>query len=241
MQELTSTSPRLLTSQSVYNGFVTFIPISLFVAVFGMAFGLAAAQQDIPQWASMLMSTTVFAGAAQFGVLGIWEANMSIFAIVFTVFAINARHLLIGATLYPHIRALPAPQRYGIMLVASDANWAMSMRAFAQGQHEKGIGIIFGGGLALWVFWLIGTWAGVAFGSLVQHPEMFGLDLVMGCFLLAMVLEGEKDSSTKWVWAGAALASILSYCYLPENTHVVAGAITGGLIAVFTRGEKQDD
>jgi predicted branched-subunit amino acid permease len=34
-----------------------------------------------------------------------------------TVFAINARDLLMGATLYPWLRKLPIAKRHGVMLV----------------------------------------------------------------------------------------------------------------------------
>ena len=52
------------------------------------------------------------------------------------------------ATLYPWLRHLSPARRYGVMLVASDANWAMSMQAFSRGQ--PGVGLLLGGGLALW-------------------------------------------------------------------------------------------
>ena len=59
------------------------------------------------------------------------------------IFAINARHLLMGATLYPWLRELPRAKHYGVMLVVSDANWAMSVQAFNRG--EAGLGLLFGG------------------------------------------------------------------------------------------------
>ncbi|GAA6145309.1 hypothetical protein [Thalassolituus maritimus] len=76
------------------------------------------------------------------------------------------------------------------MLVASDANWAMSMQAFNRGQ--PGLGLLLGGGFALWSFWVLGTWLGIYFGNAVSDPKNLGLDMVMGCFLLAMAVGGGK-------------------------------------------------
>lgn len=219
-----------LDRQLVWTGFKQLVPLSVFVVVFGVAFGLAAAQSGLSAPAIIAMSTLVFAGASQFAALELWGPQVSLLTLVMTVFAINARHLLMGATLYPWLRHLPVSKRYGVMLVASDANWALSMQAFSRGQ--PGLGLLLGGGLALWSFWIFGTWLGVYFGSVIQDPERFGLDMVMGCFLLAMVVGGEKNLRMLVIWTLAASSSILAYWFLPENSHVIVGAITGGLVGL---------
>jgi 4-azaleucine resistance transporter AzlC len=219
-----------LDRQLVWAGFKQLVPLSVFVVVFGVAFGLAAAQSGLSAPTIIAMSTLVFAGASQFAALELWGPQVSLLTLIITVFAINARHLLMGATLYPWLRHLPPIKRYGVMLVASDANWAMAMQAFSRGQ--PGLGLLLGGGLALWSFWIFGTWLGVYFGSVIQDPERFGLDMVMGCFLLAMVVGGEKNLRMLVIWTLAASSSILAYWYLPENSHVIVGAITGGLVGL---------
>src|SRR5690606_25888476 len=85
----------------VWSGFKRLAPISMFVIVFGAAFGLAATQAGLDGSFIVMMSMAVFAGAAQFAALELWGDNVAIFTMVITVFAINARHLLMGATLYP--------------------------------------------------------------------------------------------------------------------------------------------
>ena len=118
----------------VWSGFRQLAPIAGFVAVFGAAFGLAAAQAGLGNATIVTMSTLVFAGAAQFAVLDLWGSHIPLFTMMATVFAINARHLLMGATLYPWLRRIPPFKRYGLMTVASDANWAMAMQAFDRQQ-----------------------------------------------------------------------------------------------------------
>lgn len=96
-----------LTARSTWLGFQQLLPISLFVAAFGTAFGLAATQMGLSNNNILLMSAFVFAGASQFAVLELWGAQVSIIPVLVTVFAINARHLLMGATLYPWLKNLP--------------------------------------------------------------------------------------------------------------------------------------
>lgn len=217
-----------LQLDGVWAGFRQLLPISLFVVVFGIAFGLAAAQSGLDDSVIVMMSGLVFAGASQFAVLKLWGAEVPLIPLIVTVFAINARHLLMGATLYPWLRDLPPARRYGVMLVVSDANWALSMQAFGRG--EPGLGVLLGGGIALWSTWLLGSWLGLYFGAAIADPVSWGLDMVMGCFLLAMVAGGKKDLRILVIWGVAACASLLAYKYLPANSHVVVGAIAGGLL-----------
>ncbi|GGK08712.1 AzlC family ABC transporter permease [Pseudomonas matsuisoli] len=212
---------------TVWAGFRTLVPISMFVVIFGAAFGLAATQAGLDDSIILAMSGLVFAGAAQFAALELWGSHVPLATLVVTVFAINARHLLMGATLYQWLQHLPRAKRYGVMLVASDANWALSMQAF--GNRQPGMGLLLGGGIALWAAWVAGTWIGILFGGAIQDPRMLGLDMVMGCFLLAMVVGGEKNLRVLMIWTVAAGASLLAYRYLPENSHVVAGAVAGGI------------
>jgi 4-azaleucine resistance transporter AzlC len=227
-----------LTRPLVWSGFRQMVPIALFVLVFGAAFGLAALQQGLNTPWAVLMSSAVFAGAAQFAVLDLWGPQVPLLPLALTVFAINARHLLMGATLYPWLRQLPPAQRYGVMALASDSNWALAMQAMGRGQ--PGLGLLLGGGLALWVFWIVGTVLGTQVGSLIADARRWGLDMVMGCFLLAMVVGGEKNLRMLLIWVVAAGASLAAWRWLPENSHVVTGTLAGGLLGLLWKEESDE-
>ena len=223
--------------QDVWAGFKQLVPLSIFVIAFGAAFGLAAVQTGLDNPSAVLMSTLVFAGASQFAALELWGVQIPLVPLALTVFAINARHLLMGASLYPWLRHLSPAKRYGVMLVASDANWALSIQAFNRG--KPGFGLLLGGGLALWSFWIFGTWLGIYFGGAIHDPKSFGLDMVMGCFLLAMAVGGEKNLRLLLIWTVAAGSSLLAYWYLPDNSHVVVGALAGGVLGALWMEKKK--
>ncbi|MFB9847019.1 AzlC family ABC transporter permease [Oceanisphaera arctica] len=218
-------------------GFKQLLPLSFFVAAFGLAFGLAAAQEGLSEGNIVLMSALVFAGTSQFAALELWGTQVPLVPLIITTFAINARHLLMGASLYPWLQHLPPLKRYGIMLFASDANWAMAMQSFHKG--ERALGILFGGGLAIWSFWMLGTWLGLYFGSAIEDPFSIGLDMVLGCFLLAMTLGGRKDFRTLIIWAVAGVSAMMAYWWLPANSHVVIGALSGGLVGALWMEKDQ--
>lgn len=228
--------------------FFRLMPISLFVLAFGAAFGLAAIQEGLSPLQAILMSTTVFAGASQFAAVDIWGAEVSVLPLIAVVFAINSRHLLMGASLYPMLKTVPPGQRYAMLLVLTDANWAVSAQEYQAGRHN--LEVIVGGGLVLWLAWIAGTALGVYFGGLLQNPKALGLDMVLGCFLLAMALGGKKTPRVLVAWLVAGAASLAAWKWLPPNMHVVAGAIAGGMVGLFwlepeirarTAGEGTDD
>lgn len=220
-----------LTLASIGQGFWRLLPLSMFVVVFGLAYGLAAVQTGLTPLQTVFMSFAVFAGTAQFAALELWGAQIPIVPLLVTTFAINARHLLMGASLYPWLKQVPPMQRYGSLLVMSDANWAMTLNDCQSGKPN--LGMLVGGGIAIWLTWMGGTVLGMTFGNLIANPARFGLDMVMGCFLLSMVFGGRKSWRMVLIWCVAALSGWLAYRYLPDNTHVVVGAVGGGMVGLF--------
>ncbi len=214
-------------------GFKRMAPLSLFVVAFGLAFGVAAIQHGLSSWETLLMSSLVFAGTAQFAALELWGPTIPLTALIATTFAINARHLLMGASLYPWLRHLPSGQRYACLGMMSDSNWAMAAADHQRG--ETNVGVLFGGGIALWLSWVLGTLLGVAFGSGISQPERFGLDVIMGCFLLSMLVGGKNKPSLTMLlpWGVAGVAALLALYYLPPNAHVIVGALAGGLAGML--------
>lgn len=216
-----------LDTQGTLWGFKRMVPLSLFVIAFGLAFGVAAIQRGLTGFEALLMSGLVFAGAAQFASLELWGPTIPLVALIATTFAINARHLLMGAALYPWVRHLPTGQRYACLGLMSDSNWAMAAADYRRG--ETNVGMLVGGGIALWLAWMLGTLLGVVFGSGISEPERFGLDVIMGCFLLAMLVGGKPQLSMLIPWSVAAVAALLAIYFLPTNAHVIVGALAGGI------------
>jgi len=223
--------PYQFQPHKVRSEFFRLMPISLFVVAFGAAFGLAAAQSGLSPLQSLLMSATVFAGASQFAALDMWGTHVSVLPLIAVVFAINSRHLLMGASLYPMLKDVSPGKRYSLLLLLTDANWAVSAQDYQNGRRN--LEVIVGGGLVIWMAWIIGTALGVYFGGLMQNPKAFGLDMVLGCFLLAMALGGKKSPRVLVAWLVAGATSLAAWKWLPPNTHVVAGALAGGAIGLF--------
>ena len=222
-------------------GFRRMLPVTLYVVPMGLAFGAAALQQDLPGPLAILMSAVVFAGSSQFAALDLWSASPALVPLLLTTFAVNARHVLLGASLAPWLNKLPLSRRYGTVTLLSDPNWAL----VTQIQDEAGgstdpsrlANLLLGAGLALWSTWLLGTALGVTLGSDLGDLSRFGLDLLVVTFFVA-VLAGLWRSVREDLlpWLAAAAVALAGSWLLPGGWHVLAGALAGGLVGVLRHG-----
>jgi predicted branched-subunit amino acid permease len=97
------------------------IPVALGVIPFGITYGIVGPTVGLTAGETLLMSLLVFAGAAQFvstTMIGMGITDFS--TIVFTTLLINLRHLLMGASLSPHMAGLPPANQLRRNLVRAD-------------------------------------------------------------------------------------------------------------------------
>ena len=114
------------------------------------------------------------------------------------------------------------------MLVLSDANFASCLSAYNAG--ERDVGVLIGGGLALWLAWIAGTFGGIFFGDQIGDPGAFALDVVMIAFFAALLTGSWSGKATLLPWVAAACVSVAAYWWAPANWHVIAGALAGGIV-----------
>ena len=208
-------------------------PIALFAVPFGVAFGAAALETGVERETAMAMSALVFAGAAQFAALEFWVQPIDLVALLLVVFAVNARHILMGAALYPWMRQLPWGRRHAAAALISDANWAYAMEAHEKG--ERDLGILVGSGALMWLCWGLGTTAGAVLGEAIAEPRRFGLDAVMVTFFACVLAAMARREVVLWPWLAAAVAALAATWVLPTGWHVLTGGLVGGLVGALGR------
>jgi 4-azaleucine resistance transporter AzlC len=221
------------TASGVWRGCVEIAPIAAFVIPFGIAFGVAASAKEIPPGISLFMSVAIFAGASQFAVLDLWYVPLPLATLALTVLAVNARHILLGAALSPWLLQIPLMQRLAALLFISDANFAYAMSARDRGEADAGI--LFGSGLVMWIIWIASTAIGALAGSLLGDLSRFGFDAVMVAYFTAVVVGQWKGRSDLLPFVAAAAVAVIGRYVLPPGWPIIAGALTGGIVGVWSR------
>ncbi|MFT0859782.1 AzlC family ABC transporter permease [Ancylobacter sp. G4_0304] len=229
--------PATLTLAGAWRGARAMVPVFIPVFVFGAAFGVAAHAAGLEGWVAALMSALVFAGASQFAVLDLWQSPVPWVTILLATFAVNSRHLLLGASIRPLTRGLSTWKRYLSMTLLSDLNWAALISAEARG--ERDLGYMVGGGAAMWVVWLTATVIGAAVGDFtLADLQRYGLDLVMVVFFATTLFGLRRKKIDDLPWLVAGLASLAAVWWLPANWHVLVGGLAGGVAGLIQYGRS---
>ncbi|MEL6922295.1 MAG: branched-chain amino acid ABC transporter permease, partial [Pseudomonadota bacterium] len=106
-------------------------------------------------------------------------------------------------------------------------------------QHvaEKNIAITFawfmGGGLTWWVLWTFVSWLGALFGSLIENPAQYGVDMLLPIYFLSLVLAFRKRANWPPVVAASGVVAVLAYHFVGSPWHVSLGGVAGVAVAAM--------
>ena len=214
-----------LTRAGWWKGARDILPLCTFVFVLAATFGVAARQAGLSAALAMVMSATVFAGGAQFAALAMLGPPPMMGPLLLGTLAINARHLLLGASLAPWLSRLPLGQRLASVTVLSDVNWAQAMRAYAAGERDAGA--LVGAGATMWLVWVLGTGFGALATQAIPDVRRFGLDALLLGFFAAALTGGWRGRADVPAAAGAAAITVIAGALGAREWSVIAGALGG--------------
>jgi 4-azaleucine resistance transporter AzlC len=210
------------------SGFLAAVPIWLGAAPFGAIYAVTALSGGLSPAQTLAMSLFVFAGAAQFTAAGLFVAGVTPLAIVITTLIVNARHVLLSASIAPHLRTAPGWLRGLLLGQLTDETYALGMRRFIEGDASPTF--LLGANLSLYLAWQTSTILGMLLGALIPDPAALGLDLVFPLTfigLLAPILRSRIDII---VFAGSVIVSLAGALLLPGKWYILlAGVVASGL------------
>lgn len=218
----------VLTIAGLRLGVVALLPVLPGVTVFSMAVGAAMAQKGLSFSDSLLMNAFVYAGFSQLVAMEAWPHAVSVGALLtlaLIAVTVNARMLLVGASLQPWLRTLPAWQSYPLMLLNTDVGWISTMRYRSEGGDD--VGFFLGGGILLWLLWMAATTAGYWFGALIADPRAVALDLVMPVFFGTMLIPMWRGRRRALAWVVAGAVAWVVQALFGGWWFIVAGALAG--------------
>jgi predicted branched-subunit amino acid permease len=196
--------------------------------MFALAFGAAAAQKGLSLGETLGLSAFVYAGASQMVGLEIWQqvwTPTTILTIMTVTAIVNARMILLSATLQPWLKGEPLARSALNLFLITEAGWLIGTRYHSEGGRD--IGVLLGCGLILWLVWLLATFTGFFAGALVPEPRRFGLDLVMPIFFGVMLVPLWKGAKPALPWIIAGLVSLIVHALVPGYLFIIAGALAG--------------
>jgi 4-azaleucine resistance transporter AzlC len=216
------------TRQGMLRGARAAVPLLLGSLPFAMVAGIASQAAGLSMLEAVLMSASVFGGAAQLLALGGWTHPASVLAATLAAFTVNLRLVLMGPVLSPWFDRLRGWPLWGTLFLLVDQNWGLAVKEMNAGGRDAGFA--FGTGLAMWAQWVISTAVGFALGSVLRLPPghpLFFCSLALFVSMLAGMWRGKTDV-VPWL-AAAAVAIGVSWLLPGTFWYIIAGALAGSL------------
>lgn len=208
-------------------------PLAIGVGIYGLAFGMLAAQAGMDGLHTGMMSAIVFAGSSQIVAIERIVAGAGAGAAVIAGIALNLRLLLITASLRDQFKGRPAWQVALGAHMSGDENWAL-MHAARNAGRQVGYWYLVAGGLVQFVIWISTTALGAVLASTIPEPRALGIDFAFAAAFIAILRGLWRGSGTDllpWGVSAAVAAAMLGLTPLDPSWSLIAAGLSGAVVA----------
>ena len=228
----------------IARGFFRGLPVMLGYFPIGFAFGVLATNAGLGIRDTLLMSLLVYAGSAQLIAVSLLAGGAGLLALTITTLLVNLRHLLMSATLAPHLGHLSRLQQSLFAYQITDETFALHSVNF-QKIETPVPAEIFTTNLAAHSSWIgssvLGAWAGGLFtGSL----RAWGLDYALPAMFIALLILQLETRRHIFIALFSAFFSIILYWKLGGHWQTMLATLGGatlGLLLENRAGGKAGD
>jgi predicted branched-subunit amino acid permease len=155
--------------------------------------------------------------------------------LAFSTFLINARHILMGASLGPKLRATFG-QKLLAFFVITDEAWALAERRSLH--RPVTLTYWLGAALVLPFCWVGSTTLGAVLGSLMGDPARLGADFAFTALFIGLVAGfGQSRVNLVTVAVSAGVAALV-HVFIGPPWHVLTGALAGIAAAYCAAGRE---
>jgi len=191
-------------------------PVAMGYIPLGMVFGFLFVQAGADWWLAVLASLLVYAGAAQYMMIPMIAAGLSVGTIALATLIVNLRHVFYGLSL---LDALPRRKllRWYIVFALTDETYSVLTTVAATTDDKQKVLIA----LLNHCWWVLGTLIGALIGAQAQ-VALAGLDFVLAALFAVLTVEQwrtKKSAAPLWF---ALAAYALAYALAARHALLIA-------------------
>lgn len=206
---------------------------------FGLTVGAAMANAGVPPLVAWSSSPLLFGGAGQLLSVQLLGAGAGSAVTVMAALVVNARFLLYGAALAPHVADWPRRGRWAAAYLLADPVYALAAARFAApggaGRPPDRMAYYTGVSVTLWSAWLLLTGLGMLLAGVL--PAGLRLDLAAPLTFLLLLLPMLHTRASVVAAAAGGLAAAAS-AGLPLGLNVLVGAAAGVAAGTLAGGRR---
>jgi 4-azaleucine resistance transporter AzlC len=195
--------------------------IAVAAGLIGASFGVFARASGVDPWLACAMSLLVFAGGAQFLVVGLIAGGAAPLAAVAAALVLNARHLPFALSLSKVLRGSFTRRALSSHLMVDES----TAFALAQPTPELGRRAFLTMGIALFIAWNIGTAVGAFAAGAIGDPAALGIDAAFPAGLLAMLAPQLRRREARAAAAGGAALALAATPLLPAGAPILIAGL----------------
>ncbi len=195
--------------------------IAVAAGLIGASFGVFARASGLDPWLTCGMSLLVFAGGAQFLVVGLIAGGAAPLAAVAAALVLNARHLPFGLSLSKVLRGSFTRRAVSSHLMIDES----TAFALAQPTPELAQRAFLTMGIALFLAWNIGTAVGAFAAGAIGDPAALGIDAAFPAGLLAMLAPQLHRREARAAAAGGAALALAATPVLPAGAPILIAGL----------------
>jgi 4-azaleucine resistance transporter AzlC len=210
------------------------LPVLPGMIAFGLAVGATAERKGLSVIDNLAMNLFVYAGMSQIVAMEAWPERFSVVTLASLALlcaTVNARMLLMSASLQPWLRTLPPWQVYPGLHILTDPSWLIAMRYRAEGGSDAGV--FFGASAIAALAWMSAITTGYLAGALIADPRRYGIDLVMPIFFAAMLVPLWRGGRRSIAWLVAGVVALIVQQFVGGWWFMVVGALAGAVAGGF--------
>jgi 4-azaleucine resistance transporter AzlC len=219
------------TIREFRQGVLDVLPILVAAVPMGLLWGTLAAGKGFSPFEAWFMSATIFAGASQFVALEVWRDPAPWALLAVTVFIVNVRHVLMGASLSRHMGGIEKRWQPLMMFLLADENWAFSERRALSTPLTASY--YFGLSIPMWLCWTTSSLIGSVVGRSFGDPAAYGFDFAFSALFIGILAGFWKGQRTGVVLAASAITAALAKVYLSGAWYIVIGGAAGVTVAAL--------
>jgi predicted branched-subunit amino acid permease len=205
--------------------FAGYVPFACLVGV-----AVAGSVQPAAAWAGVWL---IFAGSAHLTVIQLVDSGAGVLTAATTALLVNARLMLLSATLAPYWRGTRIRSRLLAAATLVDPTWMLAAPRFARSSDAAaGRRFYSGASAALWVGWTMAVTIGVAAGSVI--PSGAGLDLLAPLCLMSIVAAPLRTARGAACVSAAAVTAV-ACVHMPGALGLLVSVAAGTAAAATVR------
>lgn len=162
------------------------LPVLFGYITLGIAFGLVLTDASYPWWLAPLMSIFMYAGAAQFVIVGLFAAGTPLTAILITEALVNIRHIVYGLSLITKYKNAGKWKFYLIFALTDETYSLLTTVDVPEGTKPAN----FYGAISLLdqCYWVTGSIIGALLGQIIPF-DLTGVDFSLTALFAVLTVE----------------------------------------------------